>query len=225
LLFLSLTARAQNDPIVGSAALGYLATSGNTDTTNANAVFKLDWDRGGVWTHQWTALAISASTADTTTSEAYAAGYKARRELSAASYLFGAADWRKDRFSAYDRQLTEAVGYGRKLIDDDRQALAIEGGIGAKQSTLVDGTDLDEGIVRGALDYVLRISDSSDFNQRLLLEIGDENSYTESVSALRMKMVRNFALVLSYTLKRNSDVPIGIEKTDTFTAISLEYGF
>src|SRR5688572_1633004 len=113
LLCLSVSAHAQNDPIVGSAALGYLATSGNTETTNGNALFELDWDRGGVWTHQWTALAIGASTEDTTTSEAYAAGYKARREITEASYLFATGDWRKDRFSAYDRQLTEAVGYGR----------------------------------------------------------------------------------------------------------------
>jgi putative salt-induced outer membrane protein len=225
LVGVSFSAHAQTDPIVGSAALGYLATSGNTDSTNANAAFKLDWDRGGVWSHQWTALAINASTSGATTAEAYAAGYKARRELTEESYLFGVADWRKDRFSAYDRQLTEAIGYGRKLIDNERQTLAIEGGVGAKQSTLIDGTDLDEGIVRGGLDYVLRISENSDFNQKFLIELGDENRYTESVSALRVKMVRSFALVLSYTLKSNSDVPVGVEKTDTFTAISLEYGF
>ena len=50
LLFVSAAALAQNppaDPITGAAALGYLATNGNTDSTNANASFKLDWDRGG----------------------------------------------------------------------------------------------------------------------------------------------------------------------------------
>jgi hypothetical protein len=31
--------------------------------------------------------------------------------------------------------------------------------------------------------------------------------------------------VLSYVIKNNSDVPAGIEKTDRFTALSLEYGF
>jgi putative salt-induced outer membrane protein len=216
---------AQTDPITGSAALGYLATSGNTDSTNGNASFKLDWDRGGLWTHHWTALAINASSSGTTTAEAYAAGYTARRELSERSYLFGSADWREDRFSGYDEQLTEAVGYGRRLIDNARHTLAVEGGVGAKQSTLLDGTELDEGIVRGALDYVLRISESSDFTQKLLTELGDENRYTESISALRATLIGNLALVLSYTIKNNSDVPPGIDETDTFTAISLEYGF
>jgi putative salt-induced outer membrane protein len=228
LLLVSASAMAQNpppDPITGAATLGYLATNGNTDSTNANASFKLDWDRGMPWIHGWTAMAINASTDGTTTAEAYAAGYKAKREFSETSYLFATGDWRADRFSGYDEQLTEAVGYGRRVIDTDRQTLALEGGGGAKQSTLSDGTNLDEAIVRGGLDYVLHISDNSEFNQKVLLEIGDENSYTESVSAIKAKLIGNLALVASYTIKKNSDVLPGIENTDTFTAISLEYAF
>ena len=79
--------------------------------------------------------------------------------------------------------------------------------------------------MRGGLDYLLHISETSEFEQKLLTEIGSENTYTESVTALRAKVVGNLALVLSYTIKNNSDVPPGIEKTDTFTAISLEYAF
>lgn len=213
------------DPISGSAALGYLATSGNTESANVNGTFRLGWAPGGDWRHEWTALAVSARTDGTTTAEAYAAGYKAQREFSRAGYLFAAGDWRQDRFSGYDRQVTQAVGYGRRLLDAERQLLSVEGGIGAKQSRLIDGTDLDEGIIRGGLDYVFRITDTSEFNQRLLVEAGEDNRYSESISALRMRLVNNIAVVLSFTLKNNSDVPAGVERTDTFTAVSFEYGF
>lgn len=216
---------AAQDPVTGSAALGYLATSGNTESTNANASFKLLWDRGGLWRHEWTALAVNASTEDVTTAEAYAAAYKAQRDFSETSYLFAAADWRRDQFSGFEEQLTESVGYGRRLIDNERHMLAIEGGAGAKQSTLIDGSELDEGIVRGALSYVLTFSENSDFSQRFLTEIGEENRYTEAISALRARLMGNLALVLSYTIKHNSDVPPLIEERDTFTAISLEYAF
>ena len=225
LLTVAAAAFAQNDPITGKAALGYLATNGNTDSSNANGSFELDWDRGGPWTHEWTAQIISASTQGTRTAESYAAGYKARRAFSETSYLFATGDWREDRFSNYTKQVSEAVGYGRRLIDNDRQMLALEGGIGAKQSDVIDGSELDEGIVRGALDYVLHISESSEFTQKFLLEIGDENRYMEAISALKATLIGDLALVLSYTIKRNSEVLPGIEKTDTFTAISLEYGF
>jgi putative salt-induced outer membrane protein len=213
------------DPLTGNATLGYLATSGNTESKNANASLKIDWDRGGMWVHGWTAQFVSARTDGVTTAESYAAGYKGQRDFSETSYLFAAADWRKDRFSGYDEQLSETVGYGRRLIDNERHMLAVEGGVGAKQSTLIDGTDVNDAIVRGGLNYLLHISETSEFEQKVITEIGDENTYTESVTALRARIIGELAIVLSYTVKNNSDVPPGIEKTDTFTAVSIEYAF
>jgi putative salt-induced outer membrane protein len=218
-------APAPTDPFVGDVALGYLATSGNTDSTNANASFKVTWDLDGPWKHNWNALAITARTNGVTTAESYSAGYKAQRDFSETSYLFFSADWRQDIFTGYDRQLSEAVGYGRRLIDTERHMLALEGGAGAKQSDLVTGAELDETIVRGALDYLWAISETSELSQKLLLEQGDENRYTESTTALKARVVGNIAVVLSYVIKNNSDVPVGIAETDRFTSISLDYAF
>ena len=216
---------APGDPFVGNVALGYLATSGNTDSTSFNAALEVTWDLEGPWSHEWTALAINARTNNVTMAEAQAAGYKAQRDFSQMSYVFFSGDWRQDPFSGYDRQVTEAVGYGNRLIETDRHMLALEAGVGGKQSDLITGEELDEAIVRGGLDYLLRISDTSELSQKLLLEQGEENRYTESTTALKMRVVGNLAVVLSYVIKNNSDVPIGIEKTDRFTAVSLEYGF
>jgi putative salt-induced outer membrane protein len=216
---------APPDPLTGSAGLGYLSTSGNTDSTNANALFKATWDLDGPWKHDWNALAISARTNGVTTAESYSAGYKAQRDLSPKSYLFAAGDWRSDEFAGYDEQMSEAVGYGWRAVDTERHTLSLDGGAGAKQSTLIDGTELDEAIVRGGLDYLLHISDSAELSQKLLLEQGDDNRYTESTTALKARLIGDLALVLSFVIKNNSDVPVGIEKTDRFTSISLEYGF
>jgi putative salt-induced outer membrane protein len=116
------------------------------------------------------------------------------------------------------------VGYGRRLLDTPRHMLAVEGGVGAKQSDLITGEALDEAIVRGGLDYLLTLTENSSFNQKLLLEQGDDNRYTESTSALKTRIVGNLALVLSYVIKNNSDVPVGIEGTDRYTAISRGVG-
>jgi putative salt-induced outer membrane protein len=213
------------DPLVGTVALGYLSTTGNTDSTNANASFKATWDRGRDWVHSWSALAISARTNGVTTAEAYAAGYKAQRAFGMKAYLFASGDWRQDQFSGYDRQSTEAIGYGRKLVNTDKQTLSVEGGIGTKQSTLIDGTDESEGVVHAGLDYLIHLGETSQFTQKLLIESGDKNRYTESTSAIKAKIRGNLALVGSYVVKNNSDVPVGIAKTDRYTAISLEYGF
>jgi putative salt-induced outer membrane protein len=83
----------------------------------------------------------------------------------------------------------------------------------------------DDLIFRGGLDYKWVFSETADFSQVFVVEAGDINTYIESVSALRARLVGTLALVASYTVRNNSDVPIGTEETDTFTALSLEYVF
>ena len=71
----------------------------------------------------------------------------------------------------------------------------------------------------------MALSDTATFTQDLLLESGSENTYLESKTALSARLVGTLALVASYTIKSNSDVPLGTEKTDTLTALVLEYAF
>jgi putative salt-induced outer membrane protein len=217
-------------PWAGKAVLGYLATSGNTNSSNLNSGFEISYTKNQ-WVHGLTTAAIFASTEDVatgeevTTAEAYEAAWKSQRNFGEHNYMFGQLDWRKDRFSGYDQQFAQVVGYGRRLVDKEKHKLNAEIGAGARQSDLADGTQEDETVVRGALDYKWQLSETSAFQQRLTIESGNENTYTESVTRLSASLIGNLALVASYTLKNNSEVPVGIEETDKFTALSLEYTF
>ena len=214
----------ETSPWAGKATLGYLATSGNTDNTSLNAGFEVSYTKEQ-WIHAFKAAAINSAESDVTTAEAYEAGWKSERNLSEGNYLFGQLHWRKDRFSGYDTQFSQTVGYGRRLLDTDKHKLNAEIGVGARQSDLVDGTEESETIGRAALNYAWQISETAAFSQTLAVESGSSNTYTEAVSKLSASLVGSLALVASYTVKNNSDVPVGIEKTDTFTALSLEYIF
>lgn len=218
-------AQAQDEsPWAGRASLGYLATTGNSENSSANAAFEIS-HTGDRWKHTLDASALGAQDTNTTTAEAYQLGWKSDLSLSEFDYLFASARWQKDKFSGYDQQTTEAIGYGRRLINSDVHILNAEIGVGAKQADLRDGTSQDETILLGALDYSWIITETAKFSQDVRVESGSENTYLESVSALSAKLYENLALVVSYTIKNNSDVPLGSEKTDTFTAISLEYAF
>lgn len=214
----------ESGPWSGKASLGYLATSGNTENTTLNSAFELGYLTGD-WAHKLTLKAVQASENEETTAEAYEAAWKSEFSLTDADFLFGRLNWRKDRFSGYDQQFSQSVGYGRRLIKNDRHELNAEIGVGSRQSDLVDGTSENEFIVRGGMDYRFIFSENAEFLQELIVESGGENTYIESISAVKASLVGNLALVASYTIKNNSDVPVGSEKTDTFTAISLEYAF
>jgi len=211
-------------PWAGKAMLGYLATSGNTDNSTLNSKFEISYTTGN-WKHAFGASAINATEDEATTAEAYTADWKSELSLSEANYLFGQLDWRKDRFSGYSTQFSQTVGYGRRLIDRGAHKLNVEIGAGARQSELVDGTEENETVIRGGLNYAWQLGENAAFTQGFTVESGDKNTYSESVTALSAKLVGNLALVASYTVKNNSDVPPLVEKTDTYTALSLEYVF
>ena len=215
---------ADADPITGKASLGYLATSGNTDSTNASGAFGLLWTRA-IWSHEFALGAIAATNNDATTAEAYTAAYDARRNFGERSYFLAALDWARDRFSSYDSRVSESAGYGRRLVATQRHALSAEIGAGARQQKLIDGTREDDAILRAALDYAWTISATTGFGQDLTIESGSSNTSVVAVSELRARLVGDIALVLSYRIKHNSDVLPGTTKTDRFTALSLEYAF
>lgn len=211
-------------PWSGKATLGYLATSGNTENSNLNAAFEVAY-AANKWLHEFRAAAISASESDSTTAEAYDLGWRSERNFTETNFLFGRLDWRSDRFSTYEKQFSQTVGYGRRVISGDTHNLSIEVGAGVRQSDLADGSSESELIFRAGANYVWTLSDTSKFKQDLNIEAGEVNTFLESVTAISASLVGNLSLVASYTVRHNTDVLPATEKTDTFSALSLEYLF
>ena len=225
LLLATVTGHAQTQAgFSGRVALGYLATSGNTENETFNSNFDLDWNRAP-WHHALTGAAVRASTDNVTTAEAYSLDWQSDYDLSERSYVFGLIAWNDDQFSGYDQQIRAVLGYGRRFIATERHALNGEVGAGARQADLRDGTNEDESILRLSGDYLWIISETAEFSQSLAIESGSFNTYTETVTKLTADIRGSLSIVFSYTIKNNSEVPAGIEKTDTFTAIALEYAF
>ena len=214
----------EKSPWSGSAKLGYLATTGNTENSSLNAGFNVAYTRG-LWTHEALAASIYSEESGATTAEAYDLGWKSARNITDNDFIFGRLDWRKTRFGAFDTQFSQTLGYGRRLINIDKHSLNGELGVGARQSETQDGISIDETIFRGALRYRWALSETSEFRQDLVVEAGEENVFSESVTAISARVVGGIALVASYTIRNNSDVPPLTKKTDTFTALSLEYAF
>lgn len=217
-------AQDEDEGLSGRVAFGYLATSGNSDTENMNLNFDGEYVRDR-WTHSLDGLAVESTTSNVTTAKAYGLAWQSKYDFSENNYVFGLIDWDKDEFSAVDQQIREVIGYGRRFVDSEKHVLNGEAGIGARQSDRRDGTADDGTIARLAIDYQWQISETAKFNQTLSVDSGSSNTYSESMTSLSANVWGNFAVVLSYTIKRNSTVPAGTKKEDTYTAVSLEYSF
>ena len=215
---------AAKSPWSGKAGLGFLSTDGNSETSSLNADFKLGHTIGR-WTHGLKALAIQGATEGETTAERYFLGLKTDWAINNKSYVFGLIDAEKDRFSAYDLRTSETLGYGRKLINTNTRKWNVEIGAGVTQLNPIVGEDISDAILRLATDYHWAFSKTAAFDQTIGIESGETNTYIESVSSIKAKLFQDLGLRLAYSIKNNSDVPVGIEKTDTFTSISIEYSF
>ena len=211
-------------PWSGSLSLGYLSTSGNTDTTTYKTAFEIAYEKNK-WKHTFNGGANGAEDTGVSTAESYQAAWKTDYNLTEKDYLFGLINWNKDRFSGVTEQLSETVGYGRRVLETPSHVLNLEIGAGNRDADLSDGTTEGGAIVRGGLDYTWIFSETSGFDQSINIESGSDNTYIESVSAVRAKIVGDFAIVLSYTVRQNSDVPVGNVKTDKLSAVSIEYAF
>jgi putative salt-induced outer membrane protein len=217
-------AAEEESPWSGSASLGYLSTSGNTETTSFNTSVGVGYAMNA-WKHALTAKALGSDQNEISTAEAYQVGWQSDYNLTEKDFIFGTVDWRKDRFSGVDEQTTETVGYGRRLLETSNHLLNVGLGVGHRSADLSDGTSESGVIGRASLDYNWIITETSGFDQNIVIESGSDNTYIESVSALRARLIGDFALVVSYTIKQNSDVPVGTQKTDRLSAISVEYVF
>jgi putative salt-induced outer membrane protein len=214
----------EEGPWSGEFSLGYLSTSGNTETTNFKTAFGVGYEKND-WEHRFAASANGADESKVSTAEAYQAGWRTAYNFTEHDFVFGTVDWRKDRFAGVTEQTSAALNYGRRVIDTPSHILSLGIGAGYRDSTLSDGTGEANAIGRGTLAYHWIFSETAGFNQDVIVESGSDNTYIESISAVRANLIGGFALVLSYTVKNNSDVPPGAEKTDTLSAVSIEYAF
>lgn len=211
-------------PWSGELSLGYLSTSGNTNTTNYKSTFGIGYEKND-WEHNFAASTNGADDSSVSTAESYQVGWRSAYSWTERDFVFGTIDWRKDRFAGVVEQLSYALNYGRKVIDTEAHMLSLGVGAGYRTSDKSDGTSASNAIGRGSLLYSWTFTETSGFDQAVIVESGSDNTYIESVSAVRANLIGGFNLVLSYTIKQNSDVPVGSKKTDKLTAVSIEYAF
>ena len=207
-----------------SAELGFVATSGNTETETLNAKATASTDREE-WRHKGEVTALKSSDTDNTTAQRYTLMAQSDYKLDGKNFLFGVVNYEDDKFSGYDYRATEAIGYGRRVIEETDMTLDLEIGVGSRQSKLDSGETNSEAILRAAAIYDWDSSKTSKFGEALIIEAGDDVTVTKSVTSLASQIEGNLSMKITFTYKKTSEVPAGIDDTDTETAITLVYNF
>ena len=216
---------------------GYVAVTGNKDTESLNARFALSYEINN-WRHAGYISTVTSSSEETdangvlikTDAEKLTAQAKTDYKYSDKAYAFGILDYDDTKDSGFEYQASFAAGIGYSFIKEENHTLDAELGFGTRTSK-TEATDVlpsdsnSETITRVAGKYLWKISENSEFEQKLSTEIGDDNTISKSYSGLSANVVENLALKLSYEVKHQSDVPINNEKRETITAFTVVYSF
>ncbi|MCP4002454.1 MAG: DUF481 domain-containing protein [Gammaproteobacteria bacterium] len=221
---------AVSGPWSGEIAFGYLSSDGNSDSSSATGRMKVGYVKGN-WENELEAKLFGSSDNTGTTAESYQAYFKSLRNLNERNYLFGDLEWKKNRFSGYKKQQFETLGYGRRILTGKVVQLNVEVGAGLSQQKKFISKDPD--VLEDEDNPVLNlgahlnwvVSETSSFEQTLSSNTSSDNTYWESISRLKLDVVGDLKLAIGYTIQGNTDVEPGIEKTDRYTAITLDYAW
>jgi len=212
----------------GAGEFGFVSTTGNTETIALNA--KLNFIRTGPkWRHRFTGTALNTSEDGDTDNERYTMEIQSDRKLNEKSWMFGAFRWDADKFGSYDPQVSLTAGYGRQLMKSEKHELKGEIGAGYRNLEETESGDTSsEAIARFLLDDSWQVFKTTLWTNRLLIEAGSTNTFTQFNTGLAVSMTDRFAVKLGFEIRHNTDVPEGIadsENTDTITSANLVYNF
>lgn len=166
---------------------------------------------------------------------------KTRRALPGRAYTFGLLEYKNDKLSGFDYQVTEAAGIGYRVINSPRFWWDLEAGPSLRQSRVRETEEVVQEIfIRGGSELTWKISDTAEFsNETSVLYNGNkveveaaamgsnfqEGDEVSNESALDLAVIGDLTARFSMEVSYTSDPPPGGHRTETLSKIALVHRF
>ena len=209
----------------GKGEAGLVFARGNSDTDSLNLKLEMSQEVD-LWKHQLDMSVLRATTSGSTSADRYQAAWQSDYNLSDRSFLFGGLHYDRDKFSGFDYQANATTGFGYKVIDTEQVKLAAQVGAGYRRlkNSLTQKSSGDA-IATAGFGYENQLNASTKGLDTFRVESGSANTLVANFLGLEVKMNHKLALALGLDLRRNSNPPGALKKTDTLTTTNLVYSF
>lgn len=234
----------------GSGELGLAYARGNAESETFNAKFEFKKEDEH-WLYEANAAALRASgevpviNADgsagrdsVTNASRWELGGKVGYRYTDRLYFFGSARYDNDDFAAYQWQLILSAGAGYKFIDTETTKLVGEVGPGWREVQPIDAliavppparlVKLDkesDGVVRSTVSFSHQLTANTSLVDLLLVESGGGNTFAQNDLSLQVQINERFALKTGLQFRHSSEVPAGVDKTDSLLTTNIVVGF
>ena len=222
------------DRWTGEGELGAFQSSGNTESVGVAAALRLD--REGIdWTHSIRLRADYQRQNGSTSREQFAASYEPRWQFDENIFVYGLAQYERDRIQGFSSRYSVSGGLGYRILDNPKLKLSLKAGPAYRVTDFTDGTSADRLAGLVGIDFDWQMLDRLKLTQDVeaLAETGGEatlifdgaNTTINLVTGLDFRVSNRLRSRLSYKVEYDSNPPAGSEGTDTLTRATLIYGF
>ena len=208
----------------GKVEVGGFITTGNSDTTGLSGL--VDLTREGLrWRHRFRGTADYQESLGITTRERYVVAYEPNFKVSDRAYVYGAAQYEKDKFAGYFDRLVASSGLGYGAIKRPGLSLDVTLGPAYRYTAYTDSNEETSVAARGSMNLRWQILSGLTFTQDAAAYIEKENSTVGSTSSLNARLLGPLSAQLSYNVQYESEPPAGSQRTNTIGRASLVYSF
>lgn len=229
--------------LTGSAELGFLYKTGNSNSADMKSGIDLHFENG-----RWRSLLnvdLLIKKADVeddngnshfeTTDQKWTFTSQTNYSLGSGekNYVFGNIWYEDSEFNSFVSQSSISTGWGRHWYKSKQASLWADIGPGYKRDlfketeTEPERTE-DSWIVQVQALYIRKLGEHVEFQQLLsakqALSFAD-NSIYKAETSITTKLISTLQLKFTFTVDHNTDVEDDKENTDTQTAVTLVYSF
>jgi putative salt-induced outer membrane protein YdiY len=217
-----------------AAELGAISTSGNTSGTSVTGKIDARHEMSN-WSNEYIVSGFfkedevansDGSRVRTRSAERYQLSAKAAYKLlTEGNRAFVLGSHVNDKFGAYTRYSTLAVGYGKQLLKREDKTVEVEIGPGYFHGESANGEQESGMTVHGAAQLRWKVSPSAAFSQTVSVERGTSNMHSVAETALSTKINGTMQMKAAFSARSDTKVPEDKKNTDTQTSLTLVYSF
>ncbi len=206
----------------GSGQLGASVSTGNSETKSFTAGLTMQRD-GLSWRHRADFLADIVDNKGGADQERILAGYQIDYKFSDRMYVLGRFEYERNREAGIKRRFSESIGLGWRAVDSDRVKWDLEGGPSLRQ-TQFETYDENNLAFRGASRFAWALSGTTAFTNDTAFFV-DGAASINNTTALTTKIFGALSARLSLNLAWEEEPPLGLDKLDTTSRMTLVYDF
>lgn len=208
----------------GKGEAGLVLANGNTSARTDNAKLNIA-DSWGDWKETVDLKGLHASSAGMTTANQAYAQSQTNYALSPDAYWFGAVDYTRDGFGAFAIQDSATTGAGYKVYDNDVIKLALQLGVGVRQTKTADDLRSTQAVYTAGWNYTHVLSATTKVLDKFDLQSGSNDTRLHNYLGLEVKMAANLALALGYDVTHDTKAGPTRKATDSLTTANVVFSF